>query len=65
MIILCALCPLCSQPPKFMLSELQLFCGNDDCSVINWNGTQSLDENLMNAQMHNLPDWLTPPNQGS
>lgn len=56
--IQCALCPLCGEPPKFAISEEQMFCGNPECSVLNWNGTKTLDENLMDATSHNLPGWL-------
>lgn len=59
--ILCHLCPFCGQPPGIALSPEQVFCDNKDCSMISWNATKSLDDNLMNANVVKLPDWLTPP----
>lgn len=49
-LILCPNCPLCGQPPKFVLAgAVQAFCGNDTCDLILWNPSETLDDNLTNA----------------
>jgi hypothetical protein len=49
-------CPLCGQPPRFALGPTQAFCGNDDgCTLIFWNPSLSLDDNLMDAGVFHLP----------
>ena len=46
----CPTCPLCGQLPMFVLvGAVQAFCGNDDCDLILWNPSETLDDNLMNA----------------
>lgn len=47
-------CPLCGQPPRFAFSE-QAFCGNDDCTLILWNPSLSLDDNLTDAGVVKFP----------
>ena len=42
-------CPLCSHPPKFIVGITQAFCGNDACSLLCWDPTLTLDENLLHA----------------
>lgn len=38
-------CPLCSQPPGYVLAGgRQAFCVTDDCKVITWDMTLTLDE---------------------
>ena len=58
--ILCPRCPLCDGRPAPTLprSAEQAFCANTDCSVICWNPSKSLDDNLLNVKGHQLPDWL-------
>lgn len=50
--ILTPLCPLCGQPPMMVMGGgTQAFCGNDDgCTLLTWDPSLSLDENLMNAR---------------
>jgi hypothetical protein len=52
---LCPDCPLCGQPPRFAIGPTQAFCGNDDCTLILWDPSLSLDENLLDAGMVHLP----------
>ena len=47
-------CPGCGQPPV-MAFATQAFCGTDDCKVITWNPTLTMDELLDNAQHIDLP----------
>ncbi len=61
MTVRCQLCPLCGELPGLILSLEQVFCDNEQCSVISWNMTKTLDENLTNTNMVRLPDWLMPP----
>jgi hypothetical protein len=38
-------CPLCSQPPMWLLGGgRQAFCGTDDCKVLTWDPTMTVDE---------------------
>lgn len=38
-------CPYCDQPPAFVLDEgRQAFCGNEECHVLAWNPTQTVEE---------------------
>jgi hypothetical protein len=54
--ILTPRCPLCDSPPAIMLpGATQAFCGNDDCTLLMWTRTKSLDENLMGAGVVKLP----------
>jgi hypothetical protein len=49
-------CPLCGQPPPFAFGTDQAFCGNrDNCTLILWNPSLSLDANLTDAKMVHLP----------
>jgi hypothetical protein len=49
-------CPLCGQPPLFAFGNDQPFCGNrDNCTLILWNPTLSLDDNLMDAGVVQFP----------
>lgn len=53
----CPTCPLCSQPPRVLLSQLDppiALCGNEECEALIWNPAVSLDDNLTSAQR--LPD---------
>ena len=47
-------CPLCGHPPV-MVFGTQAFCGNDDCILILWNPSVSLDENLLDAGVVQFP----------
>jgi hypothetical protein len=48
-------CPFCGQPPVFLLGGgTQAFCGNDDCTLLTWNPSLSLDENLLDAGVVHL-----------
>ena len=42
-------CPLCDEPPKFIVGITQAFCGNDQCTLWFWNPTASLDDNLLDV----------------
>jgi hypothetical protein len=48
-------CPLCGKPPLFAAGPTQAFCGNDDCTLICWDPSLSLDENLLDAGVVNFP----------
>ena len=49
-------CPLCDEPPVMTLTgNVQAFCGNDDCTILLWNPSLSLDDNLMDAGVVKLP----------
>jgi len=48
-------CPVCSHPPVMMFGGgTQAFCGNDDCGVLCWNPSLSLDENLQDVGFADL-----------
>ncbi len=50
--ILTPCCPLCDEPPIWVLGGgTQAFCGNDDCPQLTWNPVVSLDQNLLNARV--------------
>lgn len=55
-------CPLCGEPPVFLLGGgTQAFCGNDDCTLLTWNPSVSLDANLLDAGFVRLdPGEQTP-----
>jgi hypothetical protein len=54
--ILTPRCPLCRQPPAIALpGAIQAFCGNDDCTLLCWNPSLSLDANLLDAGVVHLP----------
>ena len=54
--ILTPCCPLCNCPPGLVLAGgEQAWCGNDDCTLICWTPTKTLDENLMDAGVVQLP----------
>lgn len=38
-------CPSCHQPAAIAFAE-QAFCGNDDCRIVTWDPSKTLDENL-------------------
>ena len=43
-------CPLCGSAPYMVMGGgTQAFCGNDDCTLICWDPSLSLDDNLMDA----------------
>ena len=49
-------CPLCHQLPMMMFGGgSQAFCGNDDCRILMWTPTKSLDDNLLDAGVVQLP----------
>lgn len=49
-------CPLCDQSPMMTFGGgTQAFCGNDDCTLLMWTPTKSLDDNLMDAGVVRLP----------
>jgi len=46
--ILTPRCPLCGQPPLWVLGGgTQAFCGNDGCPVLTWDPTVSRAANLL------------------
>ena len=50
--ILTPRCPLCDHPPGMVFGGgTQAFCGNDDCWLLSWTPTLSLDENLLDAEV--------------
>lgn len=53
----CPRCPQCNSEPVLALPA-QAFCGNEECEAFCWNPTKTLDENLMNANFIDMPDWL-------
>jgi hypothetical protein len=54
--ILTPCCPLCGQLPMMVFGGgTQAFCGNDDCTILCWTPTLSLDDNLMDARHVQLP----------
>lgn len=60
--ILTPRCPLCDGPPLLLFpSTTQVFCGNDDCTLILWNPSLSLDANLLDAGVVRFP----PPVDGT
>lgn len=48
-------CPGCAQPAKYVMTD-QAFCGNDDCRVIAWNPTKTMDEMMDNSQVVEFGD---------
>jgi hypothetical protein len=43
-------CPLCGQDPVMVFGGgTQAWCGSDDCTILCWDATKSLDENLLDA----------------
>jgi hypothetical protein len=49
-------CPLCGHPPVMMFGDgTQALCGNDDCTLIFWDPSVSLDGNLLDAGMVHFP----------
>ena len=45
-------CPLCGHPPMMVFDGgTQAFCGNDDCTLLMWTPTKTLDANLMDARV--------------
>jgi len=54
--ILTPRCPLCHQLPVMMFGGgTQAFCGNDDCPMLMWTPTKSLDDNLLDAGVVKFP----------
>lgn len=49
-------CPLCGKPPLFAVGPTQAFCGNDDCTLILWDPSLSLDDNLLDAGVVHFPE---------
>ena len=51
-------CPLCGQPPKYVLAEgAQMFCVTDGCKTITWDGTATMDENMTDISFVDLSGW--------
>lgn len=48
-------CPLCGQPPLFAFGPTQALCGNDNCTLILWDPSVSLEGNLTDAGMVRFP----------
>jgi ribosomal protein S27AE len=48
-------CPLCGQPPVMAVGADQAFCGNDGCTLLLWDRSLSLDDNLFNAGVVKFP----------
>ena len=44
-------CPFCGEQPKFIVGITQAFCGNDDCDLLCWDPSLTLDANLMDARV--------------
>lgn len=58
-LIVTPVCPLCSQPPKYVLAEgAQMFCSTDNCKAITWDGTATMDENMADISFMDLSGWL-------
>ena len=54
--ILTPRCPLCDSLPMMVFGGgTQAFCGNDDCTLLTWNPSLSLDANLLDAGVVHLP----------
>ena len=53
--ILTPRCPLCDQPPRFIVSIEQAFCGSDNCTMLCWDPSMSLADNLLDAGVVRLP----------
>jgi hypothetical protein len=59
--ILTPRCPLCDGPPMTLIPGLeQSFCDNDDCTILCWTPTLSLDDNLMGSGVMQLPQPEDP-----
>lgn len=58
--ILCPNCPVCSQPPRFLISTSQAACGNDDCPILLWDQTMTLDQNLTSVNPVDLGAFGQP-----
>ena len=55
MILVTPDCPFCGHPPAMVFGGgSQAFCGNEDCTLLKWDPSLSLDENLLDAKMINL-----------
>lgn len=53
-------CPGCGQPPLVLLGGgTQAFCGADDCHVLSWDPTKSVEQFADQAERVILPNWLT------
>ncbi len=50
-------CPMCGQPPLIAF-EAQAFCGNEECKVMHWTPTKTVEENLADVADIQLPDSL-------
>jgi hypothetical protein len=55
-------CPLCGEPPMMIMGGgAQAFCGNDDgCTLLTWDPSKTLDENLMDARGVDWEPAATP-----
>jgi hypothetical protein len=50
-------CPVCSQPPAIVFGGgSQALCGTDDCPILMWTLTKSLDDNLLDASVAELSE---------
>ena len=51
-------CPLCGEPPVWLLGGgRQAFCGSEDCKIVTWNPTRTVDENLTEVSFIDLSSW--------
>jgi hypothetical protein len=51
-------CPLCSQPPYGVLGGgTQAFCGTDDCKVVIWDPTLTMDQTMASMEFIDLSGW--------
>ena len=54
--ILTPRCPLCwSEPAIVIPGGIQAFCGNEDCMLLCWNPSLTLEANLRDAGVVDLP----------
>ena len=63
--ILTPRCPLCDEPPLWILGGgTQAFCGSDDCPVFTWNTLESREHFLRTAKHVTLQDNSSEEGQG-
>jgi len=54
--ILTPRCPLCDSLPVMVFGAgTQAFCGNDDCALLCWDPSLSLDANLLDSGVIKFP----------
>lgn len=44
----------CHQPPAMLTGDHQAWCGNEDCKVVIWDPTLTVDENLEHLNVIDL-----------